>query len=147
MLYLILWIILIGVVIFLLSKPAIEKQKSRLMNLYSSVLSDMNLDYRDSTIWAVNIVEISKSIINFSKEIDIINDTIKNEKPEDQKWLIDIIEEFTRELHLWIDRHESELEWIQENIATFQTEDSTAKSVLKLASKRLESHIELLKKV
>ena len=32
------------------TKPGFEMRKSNLMNLYSSVLSDMNMDFRDTEI-------------------------------------------------------------------------------------------------
>ncbi len=114
------------------------------MHLYSSLISDMNLDFKSADIGAINISEISKSILNFSNEIEVMSKMAKDQSKEDQKWLLDIVEEFSSHLQLWIDRHESELTVVENTIEGIETQDAWQKWALKLASKRLESHIQVL---
>jgi hypothetical protein len=138
--------IIIGGVLWL-SKPSFEVRKSRLINLYSSVLSDMNMDFRDNTIWAVNITNITGSIRYFADEVNQLQTLVLKQNQENQKWLIDLMQEFTTNLHLWIERHASELQILDSTIQTIETSDIWEQSALELASKRLESHIQLLEKI
>lgn len=138
--------IIVGGVLWL-SKPSFAVRKDRLMNLYSSVLSDMNMDFRDANIWAVNIGNITESIRHFADEVSQLQALVLKQNPENQKWFIDLIQEFTTHLHLWIERHASELQIIDSTIQTIKTSDIWEQSALKLASKRLESHIQLLEKI
>ena len=110
------------------------------MNLYSSVLSDMNIDFRDKKIHATNISEISKSIQNLTHEIEALGKEISKGTPENQQWLLGIIEEFNTHLRMWIDRHTDELESIESMIKNQETEKPSEKSVLELAYTRLENH-------
>jgi uncharacterized protein YoxC len=61
------------------------------MNLYSSVLSDMNIDYRDTKIGVQNIRDIGTSIVHLSNEIQQTSKGISGESTENQKWLIDLM--------------------------------------------------------
>ena len=129
------------------SRRNFEVRKSRLMNLYSSVLSDMNMDFRDNAIWVLNIGEISKSIKNFSNEINKLQKEIQKEPLTEQEWLINLIQEFTANLHLWIERHVSELEIVENTIEKIETQDVWKKWALELATSRLVSHIKLLERI
>ncbi len=146
MLIFILFIAIVGGVIWF-SKPSFEVRKSRLMNLYSSVLSDMNMDFRDTNIWAINIGNITESIRHFADEVNKLQTIALKQNPENQKWLTDLIQEFTTNLHLWIERHASELQILDSTIQTMETTHIWEQSALELASKRLESHIQLLEKI
>lgn len=147
-LYPILWIIIIAIwVSFYFAKPSFEVQKSQLMNIYSSVLSDMNVDFRDNWIWVVNIVDISQSIKNFSNEILKMRDRIHDTENIEQEWLVSLIEEFNTHLHLWIKRHASELKIQDDIIWEINTPNISEKSVLELASKRLENQIKILERI
>lgn len=148
MTYLILWILIFMIWVKLcLTKPSFEIQKSRLMNLYSSILSDMNIDFRDQWIWARNLSDISKSIQNFSSEVDILSKHIRKENPENQKWLVEILQEFNTNLHIWIDRHAIELIELETSISEFKKTHNSEKYILELTEKRLENHIKILQKI
>ncbi len=114
----------ISLTIIFLSKPDFSRRKVRLMHLYSSLISDMNLDFKSADIGAINISEISKSILNFSNEIEVMSKMAKDQSKEDQKWLLDIVEEFSSHLQLWIDRHESELTVVENTIEGIETQDA-----------------------
>ena len=146
-LYLILWIIIAIWVSFYFTKPSFEVQKSRLINMYSSVLSDMNIDFRDNWIWVVNIVDISQSIRNFSNEVLRMRDCIRDTENTEQEWLVNLIEEFNTNLHLWIERHASELKIQDDIIWNINTPNISENSVLELASKRLENQIKILERI
>lgn len=148
MLYFILWILItiIWVSIYL-TRPSFEIQKSRLMNFYSSILSDMNVDFRDQWIWAHNLSEIWESIQNFANEVDTISEYIRKGKPENQKWFIEMLQEFNNNLHLWIDRHVDELVELEISISELETTHNSEKSILELTEKRLNSHIQILQKI
>ena len=133
--------IIIGIAfILVLSGRNFQSEESRIMNLYSSVLSDMNIDLHDSEIHASNISDISKSIQNLTHEIEDVARHITKESSENQKWLIGIINEFNTHLRMWIDRHTDELESIESMIKNQETEKPSEKSVLELAYTRLENH-------
>lgn len=117
------------------------------MNMYSSVLSDMNIDFQNERVWAKNISEISKSIIIFSNEITAIGKNILNESTENQKWLIEIIQEFNSNLHLWIDRHANELAVLESSISWLKSSNTWGRYVLELTEKRLENQIKHLQKI
>ncbi|MBP9780172.1 hypothetical protein KBD33_06175 [Candidatus Gracilibacteria bacterium] len=147
-LYLILGTIIIAIgVSFYFVKPSFEVQKSQLMNIYSSVLSDMNVDFRDNGIGVVNIVDISQSIKNFSNEILKMRHRIHDTENTEQEWLVNLIEEFNNNLHLWIERHASELKIQDDIIGEINTPNISEKSVLELASKRLENQIKILERI
>jgi hypothetical protein len=128
------------VLVFVFAKPNISERKTRLMNLYSSVLSDMNMDYRDSTIGVQNIWDIGASIVHLSNEITKTSKGISGESGENQKWLVDLIGEFTRELDLWMHRHASELEIVTTNLADTLPESPT----LDLMTAKLQTQISAL---
>lgn len=74
---------------------------------------------------------------------DIIQDTENTE----QEWLVNLIEEFNSNLHLWIKRHASELKIQDDIIWEINTPNISEKSVLELASKRLENQIKILERI
>ena len=86
------------------------------MNMYSSVLSDMNLDYQNTTISIENIRNIAKSILNFSCEIKTITTQVEQLSEENKKWLFMMISEFSQNLTLWINRHMDELQMTKAQI-------------------------------
>jgi hypothetical protein len=143
-LFIILVIGIIGVIIYF-AEPSFAVRKTRIMNLYSSLLSDMNLDYRSNDTAATNVVEIGKSILNFSREITDINHPEKLSEAE-QKWLTDIITEFTDALDLWMNRHADELNLVAEKVENQETDLIEGRSALELAGTRLEVQIGNLRK-
>lgn len=143
MLFFIVGLIGISLLVFFFAKPNIVERKTRLMNLYSSVLSDMNIDYRDTKIWVQNIRDIGASIIHLSEEIQETSNGISREHLEDQRWLVDLIQEFTRELDLWMRRHASEMEIVAENMTDTIGESPT----LDLMTARLKTQISALERV
>lgn len=142
-LFFILFIGIIGIFI-ILSRPSFEQRKSRLLNMYSSVLSDMNMDYKDTKIGAENIRNIAKSILNFSWEIKIVSTQIAKESEENKKWLFEIISEFSDNLSLWIHRHMDELKITKEQIANTTPREHPT---LELIEKRLDMQVENLQKI
>jgi hypothetical protein len=146
-LILIIIITIIGIAIFIGTRRNFDERKSRIMNLYSSVLSDMNIDFRDGRAHAVNIHDISQSILNLANEIENTAKHINQESPDNQKWLTDIILEFNTQLRLWIDRHTDELETIEDTIRNTGSEKPSEKSILELTHTRLESHRHILEKI
>ncbi len=139
-------ILFIGIIFafMVLSRPSFEQRKSRIMNIYSSVLSDMNMDYWDTSIGIENIRNITKSILNFSWEIKIILTQVKKESEENKKWLLEIISEFSENLTLWIRRHTDELQITKEQILD---EIPWENSTIELIEKRLNIQIKNLQKV
>lgn len=130
--------------IIFLSRPSFLERKSRLMNMYSSLMSDMNLDYRNMEIGIENIRNLSRSILNFSGEVEKISEQVKWEDEIDQKWLTDIINEFSQNLKLWMSRHMSELNVTEMNIGKAPEWNTPA---LTLARKRLDVQIQNLQRV
>lgn len=110
------------------------------MNMYSSVLSDMNVDYRDAKIGVQNIRDISTSIVHLSEEITKMSKGISEESEENQKWFVDLIREFSRELDLWMGRHASELEIVTDTLSDTVTESPA----LDLMTTRLQTQIDVL---
>jgi hypothetical protein len=100
-----------------------EREKSRIMNLYSSVLSDMNKDHESLAIDPGNIMKISKSILNFSRELQSFSRNSKKLKPEQIIWLMGIINEFSDTLDLWMHRHTDELNIQKESLMVDETSD------------------------
>ena len=148
MFILIISIIIISIVIFLIvRKKTFAKRKSHIMNLYSSVLSDMNMDFRDISVSAMAILEISRSIQHLTDEITRTRGDIDSWKQEEKKWMIDIIEEFSTVLKIWIHRHIHELEKVEESLANQKTEKLSEKAILDLAQTRLESHRKILMQI
>lgn len=139
------WVVIFVLVIAYRESHSFTRRRPRIMNLYSSLLSDMNLDYRSNDTAAGNVVEIGKSILNFSREITDINHPEKLTEA-DQKWLTDIITEFTDALDLWMNRHADELKLIVEKVENQETPLIEGKSALDLAGTRLEVQIGNLRK-
>ncbi len=139
-------ILFIGIIFafMVLSRPSFEQRKSRIMNIYSSVLSDMNMDYWDTSIGIENIRNITKSILNFSWEIKIVLTQVKQASEENKKWLLEIISEFSENLTLWIRRHTDELQITKEQILD---EIPWENPTIELIEKRLDIQIKNLQKV
>ena len=100
----------------------------------------MNIDYRDTKIWVQNIRDISASIVHLSEEIQETSRGISWESTDDQRWLVDLIGEFSRELDLWMHRHASEMEIVTENLTDTLSESPT----LDLMTARLQTQIDAL---
>lgn len=98
-----------------LSEPSFVQRKPRLMNMYSSLMSDMNIDYGSTEIGIENIRNLSRSILNFSEEISKMAKQVTKENEEEKKWLTEMIIEFSSNLKLWMNRHIDELA-ITENL-------------------------------
>lgn len=112
--------------------------------MYSSLLSDMNMDYKNMEIGVENIRSLSRSILNFSSEVQKMSKQVKWEDEIEQKWLTDIINEFSQNLKLWINRHMSELNTTEANIEKAPEWDAPA---LALARNRLDIQIQSLQRV
>ena len=140
MIYFFIIFVCVLMLVFLFAKPSIWERRTRLMNLYSSVLSDMNIDYRDTKIWVQNIRDISASIVHLSEEIQETSRGISGESTNDQRWLVDLIGEFSRELDLWMHRHASEMEIVTESLTDTLSESPT----LDLMTVRLQTQIDAL---
>ncbi len=117
------------------------------MNLYSSVLSDMNQDFRDNDMRARDIHMISKSIAHLTDEIEKYWKIIHTAPIDDKKWLAQMIDEYRIQLRLWIDRHASELDILEKEISSLQSNSQSEKSVLELSQQRLENQKILLEKI
>jgi gas vesicle protein len=107
----------------------------------------MNLDFRDGSIYAINIYAISHSIQNLTNEIEDMAKNIHKASPENQKWLTDIINEFNTQLRIWIDRHTDELETIEAEIRSTDSNTSSEKAVLELTYKRLDAHRRVFERI
>lgn len=131
-------------IVIFLSRPSFTERKARLMNMYSSLLSDMNVDYKNMEIGVENIRSLSRSILNFSSEVQKMSKQVKWEDEIEQKWLTDIINEFSQNLKLWMGRHMSELNVTEINIEKTPEWDAPA---LALARNRLDIQIQSLQRV
>lgn len=138
---------IVGIMIFVGTRRTFDDKKSHIMNLYSSVLSDMNIDFRDWKIHNTNIHEISRSIQNLANEIDDTAKGIIHESVHNQEWLTGIINEFNIQLRIWIDRHTDELETIESEIYSTTSEKNSEKAVLELAYTRLDIHRKVFEKI
>jgi len=141
-------LVVVGVMLFL-TRISFEARKERLENLYSSLLSDMNIDLSEHTITPQNIQDITKSMLYFSDEVSLLARLSKNTSLDNQRWLVDIIEAFNTSLKLWMSRHEDELLLQQREIQgqIHTTDTQTGKAALELASKRLDSEKNTLEKL
>lgn len=121
------------------SQKTFEQKKTEIMNLYSSVLSDMNQDFWTMKIDPIHLAEISQSIQNLSIEIGKYSSSIQNENKENQEWFINIIDEFYRQIKLWISRHKTELEQLEQEISKIQSNKISEKTALNMTLARLEA--------
>lgn len=124
-------------------------RKMKILRTYSSLLSDMNIDYRSTGIAPTSILEIRRSLIAFTREIESMNRSIHDHSPHDQKWLLDMIVEFRRELTLWMARHETELGIEIDRVAQVESEtlSPSSSAALDLATERLTLQIAGLERV
>ena len=72
---------------------------------------------------------------------------ILKENAIEQEWLVNLIQEFTENLQLWIQRHANELTIVEQTIEQIDTQDISEKSVLQFASERLDHNIQLLERI
>lgn len=139
----------ISVVLFFQQVQSFPARKEVLLNLYSSLLSDMNVDYRGMDMWVENIRNISRSIENFTDEVESLSKSLSKQSPEDQKWFLSLLEEFHQNLTLWISRHISELSLYEKEVEkiSHQTSDESWKWVIRLSEKRIQNQIQIFKKI
>lgn len=76
----------------------------------------MNVDYRGMDMGTENIRNISRSIENFTDEVESLSKSLFKQSPDDQKWFISLLEEFHQNLTLWISRHISELSLYEKEV-------------------------------
>lgn len=117
------------------------------MNMYSSVISDMNLDHANNDIWSINIYNISQSIINFTSELEKMIPKIQEQSKDNKQWLTSLIKEFNLHLQIWLDRHADELQIMEDTIKKMKSTDLGHKAVLDLVVIRLENHNRILEKI
>lgn len=97
--------------------------KTRLLRIYSSVLSDMRVDRGDKKMSSINFQNIWEWISNFSKRLEELqllfsdlqkvsylkkSDFLSSEGP----WIINFSQEFSNLLNDWLLFHKSELDWL-----------------------------------
>lgn len=121
-------------------------QKEYMMNLYSSLLSDMNVDYRDQKMTPQNIVNIAQSLQNLTDDIETSSRHIQKQSAENQRWLVDLIQELDQNLKLWIDRHTDEIDLYIQDIEK-NTPRTSEKWVFGLVIARLENQKQILRKI
>lgn len=92
---------LFGLFYFLSERKIGTRERIAFLNYYSSLISDMNVDYRDKKIAPENIRNISTSISNFTSQVEKLTPLAKNSERETQKWFIWLIDEFQTALSLW----------------------------------------------
>ncbi len=107
--------------------------------MYSSLLSDMNQDYRDMRISPENLQNLASSIRILSREVHGMAKIVEKSHPAEQKWLLSMIDEFAQNIRLWIDRHATELSIEGWNIANSSIGEVPS---VTLAKKRLDMQIE-----
>lgn len=76
----------------------------------------MNVDYRGMDMGVENIRNISRSVENFTDEVESLSKGLSKQSSEDQKWFISLLEEFHQNLTLWISRHISELSHYEKEV-------------------------------
>ncbi|GAB0174761.1 MAG: hypothetical protein HHAS10_06400 [Candidatus Altimarinota bacterium] len=142
--YLIIFIFLTAIIVFFVFIQGNARlsriEKEEFLNYYSSVLSDLNMDYRDMGISPENITHIAGSISNFSERVNSLAPEIKKSSKEIQVWFIDIIDEFYKEVALWTERHADE-------IVLYEKSLPEGDPTIQLLKTRLLSQSENLKKV
>lgn len=116
----------------------------KLENLYSSLLSDMNIDFRDETIHPENIIHISKSISQFVYTLIYHTKHINTLHKEEKETLIALYQNFHSDLDIWIKRHMSEIEKLSESLeeSAQKTQIIEWKSLILLSKTQLDSYIE-----
>lgn len=144
-----LFLLPISVMLFFHQIQNFPERKGVLMNLYSSLLSDMNVDYRGMDMWVENIRNISRSIENFTDEVESLSKSLSKQSSEDQKWFISLLEEFHQNLTLWISRHISELFLYEKEVEKIsnQVSDESGKWVIRLSEKRIQNQIQIFQKI
>ncbi|MBX9809784.1 hypothetical protein K2X92_05330 [Candidatus Gracilibacteria bacterium] len=145
--FLILFLGAIFIAILYFSRPSFSTRQKRLMNMYSSVISDMNLDHANNDIGSINIYNISQSIINFTSELEKMIPKIQEQSKDNKQWLTSLIKEFNLHLQIWLDRHADELQIMEDTIKKMKSTDLGHKAVLDLVVIRLENHNRILEKI
>jgi len=127
-------------------KKDFQQKKIEIINMYSSLLSDINTDYSQNVLNAENIMNISTSITNFTSKLEQINKNSEMGVYENKKWVMDLMYEFRENLQLWINHHTAELSHQGETITKME---STINSFgpIKLAKQRIDSQIRLYSKI
>ncbi len=142
-LFLILGIVLIIVwFITVMFMPGLwNGDKEVLLQYYSSLLSDMNVDYKDKKISPENIEKITESMRNMTKQVEKIAPQIEKSDEATKKWFIGIIDEFHDALSLWTERHADEISAYE---SALENKNSPTISLLE---KRLQIQAENIRKV
>lgn len=112
-------------------------QKNRLESLYSSLLSDMNVDFQDNAMAPQNLANIAISLENFIAEIESIVPHFHTLSDENQKYVFDTLRSFQNDLSLWLSRHQSEITLLEKSIAHYSDDGEHSLFALE---KRLETH-------
>lgn len=118
-----------------------KEEKEKFLNYFSSVLSDMNVDYKDTQISAENIANISASIANFTTQVEHLTPLAKKSDKETQSWFVGLIDEFYHSLSLWTERHADEIALYEKDIKNMKSPP------LALLAKRLQIQSENMRKV
>lgn len=134
-------IFLFGLFYFLSERKIGTRERIAFLNYYSSLISDMNVDYRDAKISPENIRNISTSISNFTSQVEKLTPLAKNSERETQKWFIWLIDEFQTALSLWTERHADEIQLYESSL-----ENKNTKAIA-LLEKRLQIQSENMRKI
>lgn len=110
-------------------------KSSELENLYSSALSDMNVDFSSDNISPKNLENIWKSVNAFQEKMEKFYEKYSRYSDSEKSNFVKIIENFHNDLELWMKCHQSELEKYIETVE-IEAEKAQAKDwkkVLELA--------------
>jgi hypothetical protein len=132
---------LFGLFYFLSERKIGTRERIAFLNYYSSLISDINVDYRDKKISPENIRNISTSISNFTSQVEKLAPLAKNSERETQKWFIWLIDEFQKALSLWTERHADEILLYESNLENKNT------WAIALLEKRLQIQSENMRKI
>lgn len=130
---------ILAAIVYFFKHNAPLVQSSELENLYSSALSDMNVDFSSDNISPKNIENIGKSVNAFQKKMEKFYEKYSYYTEPEKSNFLKIIEDFHKDLELWMKRHQTELEKYIETIE-IEAEKAQArewKNALELAIARL----------
>ena len=138
-----------------------KNQKIKMQYIYSSIISDMNIDFWDGNIAPDKIIDIENGIKNYASWVKGLFVSYKKVKSmerclvsfPDQKvyflykdfltqewiWLTECIASFSRDLDTWMTRHHSELVQLKDSVhAQARTTDIAEwKAALGLTEERI----------
>lgn len=123
------WVVLILLTYIFSFESTYLKNKTDLLRIYTSLVSDMRIDTKDKAIHPKNIEDIKNSILYFSKRIIKLQKTflmLKKVKKDDsfieqeRNFIITVSTDFKKLLQTWLEYHKEELQFLSNELNTIK---------------------------